>query len=52
LASDLPEIRELDLNPLMVSAQGTLALDIRVRAGRSHPSADDGTRSLRPPVAP
>lgn len=49
LASDLPEVRELDLNPLMVSADGTLALDVRVRAGRAHRSADDGTRSLRSP---
>jgi len=31
LAADHPEIRELEINPLLVDADGTLALDIRLR---------------------
>jgi len=36
LAEDLPEITEMDLNPVFVLAKGALAADVRVRlAGRS-----------------
>jgi acetyltransferase len=31
LVSDLPEIAEIEINPLRVMAQGALALDVRVR---------------------
>jgi acetyltransferase len=31
LAADHPEIRELEINPLLVDADGTLALDVRLR---------------------
>ncbi len=31
LAADLPEVRELDINPLMADCNGVLALDTRVR---------------------
>ena len=35
LADDLPEVVEMDLNPLFVMARGALAADVRVRlAGR------------------
>jgi acetyltransferase len=30
LASDFPEIKELDINPLLVSEKGVVALDGRV----------------------
>lgn len=33
LAADFPEIRELDINPLLVTARDTMALDARVIAG-------------------
>jgi acetyltransferase len=31
MAIDLPEIRELDINPLLVDSRGVIALDARVR---------------------
>lgn len=31
LAADLPEVRELDINPLLADADGAIALDARVR---------------------
>ena len=34
LATDFPEIEELDINPLRVSAEGALALDARVLLAR------------------
>ena len=46
LAADLPEVRELDLNPLLVDANGVIAVDARVaiapvektrQAGSGHP---------------
>lgn len=33
MVSDLPQIRELDINPLLADAQGAVALDARVRIG-------------------
>ncbi|MGU3536351.1 bifunctional acetate--CoA ligase family protein/GNAT family N-acetyltransferase [Methylobacterium sp. A54F] len=34
LAADLPQVRELDINPLLADASGVLALDARVRVTR------------------
>ncbi len=34
IAVDLPEIRELDINPIMVRQEGLLALDARITLGR------------------
>lgn len=31
LAADVPEIRELDMNPLLASAEGVMAVDARIR---------------------
>jgi len=37
LLADLPELAELDINPLLVDAQGAVALDARIRLDASAP---------------
>ncbi|HEX2028277.1 MAG TPA: GNAT family N-acetyltransferase [Nitriliruptorales bacterium] len=39
LVEDLPEVVEVDLNPVFVRAQGVLAVDARVRVRRARPAA-------------
>ena len=39
MAADLPELRELDINPLLADADGVLALDARVRVEEPHVSS-------------
>ena len=46
ITRDLPEVRELDLNPLLVSPAGVCALDVRIRVGSAVCSPDDATRTL------
>jgi len=36
MVSELPEILELDINPLIVDSQGVIALDARIKAQLSH----------------
>ncbi|MEX2517486.1 MAG: bifunctional acetate--CoA ligase family protein/GNAT family N-acetyltransferase [Gammaproteobacteria bacterium] len=44
---DLPEVQELDINPLFADSDGVLALDARVRV--SNPEANDSSRlAIRP----
>ncbi len=38
LALDVPEIAELDLNPVLATAAGCIAIDRRVRVSRLAPS--------------
>ncbi len=51
LVADCPEIRELDVNPLLVTPSGAIALDARVivdRAAIAHPGKPYAHLALRP----
>jgi acetyl coenzyme A synthetase (ADP forming)-like protein len=50
LADELPEVRELDCNPVVVRPDGVLAIDIKIRLARvaEHPSVE--VRRLRSPA--
>ena len=46
IAADLPQVKELDINPLLASAEGVVALDARVRIAEN---GEDGVRlAIRP----
>jgi len=46
MANDVPELAELDLNPVIVGADGVVAVDVKVRLAPAHPHRP-GVRSLR-----
>jgi acyl-CoA synthetase (NDP forming) len=46
LADDLPEVAELELNPVVVSPQGAAVLGARVRLARPVVRADSDRRRL------
>jgi acyl-CoA synthetase (NDP forming) len=48
LADALPEVAEMDCNPVIVSPQGATAVDVRVRLAPPHSSPLRGLRRMRP----
>jgi acyl-CoA synthetase (NDP forming) len=49
LAEDLPEIAELDLNPVMVGSDGAVAVDAKLRLAPAGIEPDATLRGLRQP---
>ncbi len=47
LADDLPEVAELDLNPVVVGPRGVVVAGARVRVEPARPTADELVRRLR-----
>jgi acetyltransferase len=47
LLADIPEIAELDINPLIVNFEGAIALDARIRLSASRPGGADNF-AIRP----
>ena len=52
LAADLPQVRELDINPLLADETGVVALDARVRIGRGYPDGHVGRGHPRFAIRP
>lgn len=51
LSADIPEIRELDINPLLADADGVVALDARVLIAECEVCADVGESDTNPRFA-
>jgi acyl-CoA synthetase (NDP forming)/L-amino acid N-acyltransferase YncA len=49
LAEDLPEVAEMDLNPVLVSADGVIAVDAKLRIAETDREPDANLRQLRTP---
>jgi acyl-CoA synthetase (NDP forming)/GNAT superfamily N-acetyltransferase len=52
LVHDIPEVSELDLNPLVCNADGPLVVDARIRVARPDHVQDPLERRLRAPALP
>jgi len=50
LAEDLPEVAELDLNPVLAGPDGAVAVDVKLRLAAVGDEPDGAVRSLREPV--
>ena len=49
LAEDLPDVAELDLNPVLVSADGVIVVDAKLRVAEVGREPDAVLRQLRSP---
>jgi acyl-CoA synthetase (NDP forming) len=47
MAADIPELAELDMNPVIVSAHGAVAVDVKVRLQPAAAPSDPLSRNLR-----
>jgi acyl-CoA synthetase (NDP forming) len=47
LADEIPELEEMDVNPLIVSPRGAVAVDVKVRVGPAPEAVDPTLRRLR-----
>jgi hypothetical protein len=50
LAEAVPEVAELDCNPVIVSPAGATAVDVKVRLAPAEPASPPGVRRLRGPA--
>ncbi len=50
LAEELPEVAELDLNPVMAGPHGVVAVDVKLRLAAVADEPDPAVRELREPV--
>jgi acyl-CoA synthetase (NDP forming) len=50
LAEDLPEVAELDLNPVLAGPDGVIAVDVKLRLAAVGVEPDPALRTLREPV--
>ena len=50
LAEDLPEVAELDLNPVFAGPGGVLAVDVKLRLAQAVGEPDAYLRNLREPA--
>jgi acyl-CoA synthetase (NDP forming) len=50
LAEQLPEVAELDLNPVIAGTDGVLAVDAKLRLEAPGTEPDAALRRLRPPT--
>ncbi len=48
LICDFPEIKELDINPLLADEKGVVAVDARIKLGEPVPGARDGRLAIKP----
>jgi acyl-CoA synthetase (NDP forming)/GNAT superfamily N-acetyltransferase len=49
LAEELPEVAELDLNPVLAGPDGVVAVDVKLRLAPVDPEPDAAVRALREP---
>ena len=47
LAEEVPQVREMDINPLIVTPDGAIAVDVKIRIAPAPDAADPTLRRLR-----